>query len=110
VTSSGALSGPSGSSANTDSKKSNKSDKPEKTERYKLPNSLVIVLAIINPKLLEVDDTLGVYAFSQSCYILTNSIILDNSAIINLINDKTKLELGLFIKASSLSAIVECGT
>jgi hypothetical protein len=64
VTSSGAPSGPSGSSANTDFKKSNKSDKPEKTERYKLPDGLVTVLAIINPKLLEVDDTLGVYAFS----------------------------------------------
>jgi hypothetical protein len=32
VTSSGALSGPSGSLANTNSKKSNKSDKPEKTK------------------------------------------------------------------------------
>jgi hypothetical protein len=64
VTSSGAPSGPSGSLANTNSKKSNKSDKPEKTEQYKLPNGLVTVLAIINPKLLEVDDTLGVYAFS----------------------------------------------
>jgi hypothetical protein len=64
VTSSGALSGPSGSLANTDSKKSNKSNKPEKTKRYKLSNGLVIVLAIINPKLLEVDDTLEVYAFS----------------------------------------------
>jgi hypothetical protein len=64
VTSSSAPSGPSRSSANTDSKKSNKSDKPEKTKRYKLLNGLVIVLAIINPELLEVDDTLGVYAFS----------------------------------------------
>jgi hypothetical protein len=64
VTSSGALSGPSGSLANTDSKKSNKSDKPEKTEQYELPNGLVIVLAIINPELLEVDDTPGVYAFT----------------------------------------------
>ena len=64
MTSSGALSRPSRSLANTNSKKSNKSNKPEKTERYELPNGLVIVLAIINPKLLEVDDTLGVYAFS----------------------------------------------
>jgi hypothetical protein len=64
VTSSGAPSGPSRSLANTDSKKSNKSDKPEKTKRYELPNSLVTVLAIINPELLEVDDTPGVYAFS----------------------------------------------
>jgi hypothetical protein len=64
VTSSGAPSGPSGSSANTNSKKSNKSDKPEKTKQYELFNGLVTVLAIINPKLLEVDDTLGVYTFS----------------------------------------------
>jgi hypothetical protein len=42
--------------------------------------------------------------------MLTNSTILDNSAVINLVNDKTKLELGLFIKASGLSAIVKCGT
>jgi hypothetical protein len=42
--------------------------------------------------------------------MLADSTILDNGAIINLINDKTKLELELFIKASSLSAIVECGT
>jgi hypothetical protein len=64
VTFSGALSGPSGFLANTNSKKSNKSNKPKKTKRYKLFNGLVIVLAIINPKLLEVDDTLGVYAFN----------------------------------------------
>jgi hypothetical protein len=64
MTSSGALSGPNRSLANTDSKKSNKSDKPKKTKRYKLLNSLVTVLAIINPKLLEVDNTLGVYTFS----------------------------------------------
>jgi hypothetical protein len=42
--------------------------------------------------------------------MLADSTILDNSAIINLVNDKTKLELGLFIKASSLSAIVEYST
>jgi hypothetical protein len=42
--------------------------------------------------------------------MLANSIILDNSAIINLVNDKTKLESGLFIKVSSLSIIVEYGT
>jgi hypothetical protein len=42
--------------------------------------------------------------------MLTNSIILDNGAIINLVNNKTKLELGLFIKASSLSIIVKYGT
>jgi hypothetical protein len=56
-----------------------------------------------------VDETLRVYAFSQSCYILANSMILDNSAIINLINNKIKLELGSFIKASSLGATIKCG-
>jgi hypothetical protein len=50
--------------SNTNSKKGNKSDKPEKTEWYKLPNSLVIVLAIINSKLLEADEALELYAFS----------------------------------------------
>jgi hypothetical protein len=42
--------------------------------------------------------------------MLANSTILDNGAIINLVNNKTKLELGLFIKVSSLSTIVEYGT
>jgi hypothetical protein len=64
VTSSGAPSELNRSLANTDFKKSNKSNKPEKTKRYELLNGLVIVLAIINPKLLEVDDTLGVYIFN----------------------------------------------
>jgi hypothetical protein len=36
-------------------------------------------------------------------------MILDNSAIINLINNKIKLELGSFIKASSLGATIKCG-
>jgi hypothetical protein len=67
-------------------------------------------LAIINPKLLEVDKTLGVYAFSQSCHILTNSTILDNGAIINLINNKTKLKSGSFIKASGLGTTIKCST
>jgi hypothetical protein len=57
-----------------------------------------------------VDETLGVYAFSQSRHILANSTILDNSAIINLVNNKTKLKLGSFIKASGLSATIKCGT
>jgi hypothetical protein len=42
--------------------------------------------------------------------MLADSTILDNGAIINLINDKTKLELELFVKTSGLSIIVECGT
>jgi uncharacterized membrane-anchored protein len=42
--------------------------------------------------------------------MLINSIILDNSAIINLVNNKTKLELRLFIKVSGLSIIIKCGT
>jgi hypothetical protein len=37
-------------------------------------------------------------------------MILDNSAVINLINNKTKLELGSFIKASSLSVTIKCDT
>jgi hypothetical protein len=57
-----------------------------------------------------VDETLGVYAFSQSRHMLTNSMILDNGAVINLINNKTKLELGSFVKASSLGATIKCGT
>ena len=56
------------------------------------------------------DETLRVYAFSQSRHILTNSIILNNGAIINLINNKTKLKSGSFVKASGLGATVKCGT
>ena len=67
-------------------------------------------MAIINPKLLEVDETLRVYAFSQSRYILANSTILDNGAIINLINNKTKLELRSFIKVSGLGVTIKCDT
>jgi hypothetical protein len=48
--------------------------------------------------------------FSQSYYILTNSMILDNSAAINLVNNKTKLKSGSFIKASSLSATIKYNT
>jgi hypothetical protein len=57
-----------------------------------------------------VDKTLGVYTFSQSYYILTNSTILDNSAVINLVNNKTKLELESFIKASGLGMTIKCST
>ena len=42
--------------------------------------------------------------------MLANSTILDNSAVINLINNKTKLKLGSFIKASGLGATIKCGT
>ena len=37
-------------------------------------------------------------------------MILDNGAIINLINDKIKLELGSFVKASGLGMTIKCGT
>ena len=37
-------------------------------------------------------------------------MILDNSAIINLINNKTKLKLESFIKASGLGATIKCNT
>jgi len=57
-----------------------------------------------------VDKTLGVYAFSQSRHILADSTILDNGAVINFVNDKTKLESGSFVKASGLGATVKCGT
>jgi hypothetical protein len=42
--------------------------------------------------------------------MLTNSMILDNSVVINLVNDKIKLELGSFIKVSGLGATIKCGT
>ena len=67
-------------------------------------------MAIINPKLLEVDETLRVYVFSQSYYMFINSTILDNSAIINLVNNKTKLKSGSFVKASGLGATIEYST
>jgi hypothetical protein len=57
-----------------------------------------------------VDETLRVYAFSQSCHILANSTILDNSAVINLVNNKIKLKLGSFIKASGLGVTIKCDT
>jgi hypothetical protein len=37
-------------------------------------------------------------------------MILDNSAAINLVNNKIKLKSGSFIKASSLSATIKCST
>jgi hypothetical protein len=57
-----------------------------------------------------VDETLGVYAFSQSRHILADSIILDNGAIINLINNKTKLKSRSFIKVSGLGVTIEYST
>jgi hypothetical protein len=42
--------------------------------------------------------------------MLTNSTILNNSAIINLINDKTKLKLRSFVKTSSLGVTIKYGT
>jgi hypothetical protein len=42
--------------------------------------------------------------------MLANSTILDNSAAINLVNNKIKLELGSFVKASGLGATIKCGT
>jgi len=37
-------------------------------------------------------------------------MILDNSTIINLINNKIKLKLGSFVKASGLSATIKYNT
>jgi hypothetical protein len=42
--------------------------------------------------------------------MLANSIILDNGAVINLINNKTKLKLESFVKASGLGATIKCDT
>jgi hypothetical protein len=42
--------------------------------------------------------------------MLANSMILDNGAVINLINNKIKLELRSFIKVSGLGATIKCGT
>jgi hypothetical protein len=57
-----------------------------------------------------VDETPGVYAFSQSRHILANSTILDNGAAINLVNNKTKLKSGSFVKASGPGATIKCST
>ena len=90
--------------SNTDFKKS---IKPDKTERYKLPDGLVIVSAIINPELLRVNKALKVYVFNYSCHIFVNFTILNNSAVINFVNDKIKLELRSFIRIINLKAIIE---
>jgi hypothetical protein len=37
-------------------------------------------------------------------------MILDNGAIINLVNNKIKLKLGSFVKASSLGATIKYST
>ena len=56
--------------------------------------------AVINPELLEVDEALRIYAFNHSRHILADSTILDNGAVINLVNDKMKLESGSFVKVT----------
>ena len=66
--------------------------------------------AIINLELLEVDKVLKVYAFNHSRHILIDSMILNNKAIINFVNDKIKLELRSFMRITSLRAIIEYGT
>jgi hypothetical protein len=42
--------------------------------------------------------------------MLANSTILDNGAVINLVNNKTKLKSGSFVKASGLGATIEYNT
>jgi hypothetical protein len=42
--------------------------------------------------------------------MLINSMILDNSAVINLVNNKIKLKLGFFVKVSGLGATIKYGT
>jgi hypothetical protein len=51
-----------------------------------------------------------VYAFSYSRYILADSTILDNGAVINLVNDKIKLEPGSFVRITGLRVTIEYGT
>jgi hypothetical protein len=42
--------------------------------------------------------------------MLADSTILDNGAVINLVNDKMKLEPGSFVRTTGLRAIIEYGT
>jgi hypothetical protein len=42
--------------------------------------------------------------------MLIDFIILDNGAVINLVNNKIKLELGSFVKANSLGTTIKCST
>ena len=42
--------------------------------------------------------------------MLADSTILDNSAVINLVNDKIKLELRSFIRIINSRAIIKYGT
>jgi hypothetical protein len=42
--------------------------------------------------------------------MLANSMILDNGAAINLVNNKTKLKSRSFVKASGLGATIKYGT
>jgi hypothetical protein len=51
-----------------------------------------------------------VYVFSHSRHILADSTILDNSAVINFVNDKIKLEPGSFIRTTSSGVTIEYGT
>jgi len=68
------------------------------------------VAAIINPELLKVDEALRVYAFNHSRHILADSTILNNGAVINLVNNKIKLEPRSFIKVTGLRASIKYGT
>ena len=62
---------------------------------------------IINSELLTVNEALRVYTFNHLYYILVNSTILNNKAVINLVNDKIKLELRSFIKAINLKTSIK---
>ena len=65
---------------------------------------------IINSELLTVNEALRVYTFNYSRYILVNSMILNNRVVINLVNDKIKLEPKSFIKAINLRASIKYNT
>jgi len=62
---------------------------------------------IINSELLTVNEALRVYTFNHSRYIFADFTILNNKVIINLINDKIKLELRSFIKAINLKTSIK---
>jgi hypothetical protein len=66
--------------------------------------------AIINLKLLTINEALRVYTFNHLCHIFVNSTILNNKAVINLVNDKIKLKLRSFIKVISLKASIKYNT
>jgi len=60
------------------------------------------MLIIINLKFLIINKALKIYLFNPLYYIFIGFIILNNRIIINLINNKIKVELKAFIKIINL--------